>query len=122
MMQRIILALCCCMAVACGDDGGEGFKARLLGTWVSEHPRYEGCQMLIDAERMVFQAANGALTTYAVSHIHYHNEDQRHLLQLDMTEKGEPAFTMSFYIETGLEGDVLRFKNQPDVLWVRGPS
>ena len=73
--------------------------------------------MVIDAKRMVFQTAAGNLTTHAVSNVDYHNDEARHLLKLDMTEKGEPAFTMSFYLETGADGDVLRFKNQPEVMW-----
>lgn len=117
--RRILtLAACCCLLVAgCGDDGGAAYKARLLGAWVSDHPRYAGCEMTISLDRMIFETGSGTLMTNAIDDIHYQNDKGAHLLRMEMMDGGEPAFTMSFYLESDAHGDRLRFKNQPDVIW-----
>ncbi|MFH1984180.1 MAG: hypothetical protein ABIL58_20255 [Pseudomonadota bacterium] len=122
MMRRFLITLCFIVAAGCGrGDGGEAYKARLVGIWVSNHPSYEGCEMTIARDRMVFQADDGTIKTTAISDIDYTKDGRGHLLQLHMTEGGEPAYTMSFYLETGSDGDHLRFKNQPQVVWGHAP-
>ena len=123
LIKRCCFIVICCLTVAaCGGEGGAAYKARLVGTWVSDHPRYEGCQMVITKDRMVFQAADGTLRTNAIADIGYTNDAGAHLLRLEMTEGGEQAFTMSFILETGPGGDILRFRNQPQVVWEKSPS
>ena len=123
MIRRLVLAICCIVAAGCGgDDGGEAYKARLLGTWTSAHPRYLDCLMTFQKTVMIFQADDGTLRSNGISDIDYTRDDNGHLLEIQMTEGGEDAFVMSVYVDSGPDGDLLRFKNQPQVIWTHPPT
>ncbi len=118
MKWALVAAIGCGLVTAgCGSNRGEAYKARLMGTWVSDHQRYEGCTMTISQGRLIFETASGHVTLIHIGDIHYREVNGAHLLELDMLEGGEPAYTMYFFLEASAEGDILRFKNQRDVIW-----
>ena len=117
--SSLILAILL-LLVGCDSGKQSDIPAELVGTWRTQHPKYDGLYIQIDKDRFAFSTAEGTVENYQISkfeklessrkskrstHVIYGRKDGQ---ELKLTLDYEP-----------IEGGIVRFKNQQKIPWFR---
>lgn len=105
----LIIALTACQ--------GQSIPDALIGTWVSDNPKYEHCFLKITPLRIIFGDPNMNSKEYDIKKVTTATKNQvvRVTINYVNTQK-DPLSVDLLYSSEGSNGYIL-FKNQPDVIW-----
>ncbi len=119
MICSLLLALAL-LFLGCDSKRAATLPSDLVGTWRTNHPKYQGLYFQLEKDRLAYSTASGSVENYEISkyeklesgrkskrssHVVYARRDGQ---ELKLALEYEP-----------IDGGILRFKNQPQIPWTR---
>lgn len=110
-----------------GTGGCQGSKEKggaeeLTGIWETAEPRYAGCTFEIKEQQIIFENPVSPLSINRIVGTKSSPEGSMTLYEIEYEDRQGLEYTLSLYFHRGKEGEVIWFKNQKGVKWIRkGP-
>jgi hypothetical protein len=101
----------------CGWFEEEEFPTELLGRWVTNNPKYEGCYMIIETDTIVFHATDNNLYVSAIEKIESATEFGRKVYHITYSDKENIEYLLSVVVLKGSKIGRLQFYNQRYIEW-----
>ena len=115
-----ILLILIVLISACPSSKEKSFPQELIGLWETDEPRYDGCSIEISDNQIIFSNIHENYTEYnKITGIEKSVEDGEILYNIDYENKEGLEYKSSLvYMKTGGR-EVIHYKNQKDVQWVK---
>ena len=101
----------------CGWFESEEFPKELLGRWVTDNPKYQGCYMKIDENAIVFNASDSNLYVSTIKKVETDIEFGRKVHHIIYTDKEDIEYLLSVIVLKGSKTGRLQFYNQRYLEW-----
>jgi hypothetical protein len=95
---------------------GDPLPREMVGIWVTDDPRYQGCTMEIAMDRITFGSPEKDADTYLIQTVSSRMKDGRREVTVEYVNAERVYFTAEWIYSAEKEGS-LRFKNRPAVVW-----
>jgi hypothetical protein len=95
----------------------ESSPAEIQGVWQSDDPRYEGRNLEIHEDAVVFYVGDGDFTAHAIHEIEVSECEAGRAFDVEYRDDIGELTTFSFVYRP--DRDVIVFKNQPHMHWSR---
>ena len=104
--------------------GCQAFDSRtvpqqLIGTWETTEPRYASCTLQITEESLIFTNGIKFVEVNPIRRITRVEEGKGVLYNIEYKNKEGGEFGLSLYCIHSGKLEIIRFKHQPNIEWVR---
>jgi hypothetical protein len=111
------MSLAVCAALSACQPNTVQVPLRLVGTWVTEHPKYKGVSLEITKSTITLWTVERSTQIYGISKLESSAEGQRAAYVFYGDRDGQQQQFAFFYSPVG--GGELRFKNQIEIRWTK---
>ena len=91
---------------------------KLLGVWKTSHSKYADRFIEIKKDVIIFGQGGEKIELHALADIHETWEGKSILYTISHLNHEGQRYTFAFYYDP-TDGGTIRFKNQPDIIWIK---
>ena len=92
-------------------------KERLNGTWRTSVARYKDAYFEIHDRQIIFHTVENTVSVNAITDISQYSKRGIDWVEIEYVSLDDLEFILSFRLLPQPEGEVIIFKNQPDIIW-----
>jgi len=104
----------------CSPGGEESFPLELIGIWNTNEPRYDGCSIEIQNNQIIFSNIHEDHIEFnRIEKIKKSQKNGKTMYNIDFVNKEGLEFNISLVYMKTSKYEVIFYKNQTDVLWIK---
>lgn len=120
VMSCLMVGLAGFSGTGCGSNSSvrlETAPPEIQGVWMSDDARYEGRNLEIHVDAVVFHVGDGGFTTHTIREVRVSESETGKAIEMEYQD--EAGGLMTFYFTYRPGEDVIVFENQPEMHWSR---
>ncbi|MBN2124291.1 MAG: hypothetical protein JW821_08355 [Deltaproteobacteria bacterium] len=117
----IVPALAVTLFLGCNLFKDKDLPPDILGTWVTDEPRYRDCRLEFREGLVIFSQGINYISTNSITDVDRAEEKGQPLYTVDYEDREGQEYHLSFYYGGPPGGKFIRFKNQDQFEWKKQP-
>jgi hypothetical protein len=116
LLTGILLIL---VFTGCGLWGDEIMPRGVFGIWETDDAKYRDCYLELDGHSLIFYNSESDIDVGFIKKTEITRESDRLLIEITYSDKLRHEFFLPIFFSETADGPVIRFKNQPEIKWVK---
>jgi len=107
------------LQLGCGGEKDTTLPIDLLGVWGTTAPQYLDCSFVLKPDVIIFNNGVNFTSVNRITHVEKIPEKNKTLYEITYVDEENFDYRLSLFYFKGGDRDIIRFKNQQQVIWTR---
>ena len=99
-----------------------GLPEEMVDTWITDHPQYADCYLLMSRDEVVFGGADATRHAHIIHKVRTQRQEGRVDVAIQTIDDQQADTCLDLVYLPDENNGLLHFKHQPHVIWYRHPT